>query len=72
MKGYIGAKVDNLAPKTKIQSYYDYDYDEFHAALKKRAITSFYKPYRDGLRSRKVTFFSSSSILKVRTKDFSM
>ncbi len=35
LEGEVGAKVEDLSPKTKIQSYYDYDYDEFHAVLKK-------------------------------------
>jgi len=35
LEGEIGAKIEDLSPKTKLQSYYDYDYDEFHAALKK-------------------------------------
>ncbi len=42
IKGFLGwledeikAKVEDLSPKTKIQSYYDYDWDEFCAVLKK-------------------------------------
>ncbi len=35
LEGYIGAKVDDLTPKTKIQAYYDHDYDDFLAVLKK-------------------------------------
>jgi hypothetical protein len=35
LEGYIGAKVDDLSPKTKIQSYYDYGYEDFMAVLKK-------------------------------------
>jgi len=35
LEGEIGARVDDLSPKTKLQSYYDYDYDDFHAVLKK-------------------------------------
>ncbi len=35
LEGEIGAKVEGLSPKTKIQSYYDYGWDEFYAVLKK-------------------------------------
>ncbi len=35
LEGYIGAKVDDLTPKTKLQSYYDYGYEDFMAVLKK-------------------------------------
>jgi len=35
LEGEIRARIEDLLPKTKIQSYYDYDYDEFHAVLKK-------------------------------------
>ena len=35
LEGEVGAKVEDLSPKTKLQSYYDYDYDECHAVLKK-------------------------------------
>ena len=35
LEGEVGARVDDLSPKTKLQSYYDYDYGEFHAVLKK-------------------------------------
>ena len=35
LEGYMGAKVDDLTPKTKIQSYYDHDYQDFLAVLKK-------------------------------------
>jgi len=31
----VGAKVDDLTPKTKLQSYYEHDYDGFLAVLKK-------------------------------------
>ena len=30
-----GAKVEDLTPKTKLQSYYDHDYESFLAVLKK-------------------------------------
>lgn len=35
LEGYLEAKVDDLSPKTKIQTYYDHDYDDFLAVLKK-------------------------------------
>ena len=35
LEGYVGAKVDDLTPKTKLQSYYEHDYDGFLAVLKK-------------------------------------
>jgi hypothetical protein len=31
----MGAKVDDLTPKTKIQSYYEHDYESFLTVLKK-------------------------------------
>ncbi|MCX6676477.1 MAG: hypothetical protein NTU95_00840 [Methanothrix sp.] len=33
--GYLGAKVEDLTPKTKLQSYYEHDYEDFLAVLKK-------------------------------------
>ena len=35
LEGYLGAKVDDLTPKTKLQSYYQHDYESFLAVLKK-------------------------------------
>jgi type I restriction-modification system DNA methylase subunit len=35
LEGYVGAKVEDLTPKTKIQSYYEHDYEDFLAVLKK-------------------------------------
>lgn len=35
LEGYIGAREEDLSPKTKIQSYYDHDYGDFLAVLKK-------------------------------------
>jgi hypothetical protein len=35
LEGYVEAKVDDLTPKTKIQSYYEHDYDGLLAVLKK-------------------------------------
>jgi hypothetical protein len=35
LEGYVGAKVENLTPKTKVQCYYEHDYESFLAVLKK-------------------------------------
>ena len=35
LEGYVGAKVEDLMPKTKLQSYYKHDYEGFLAVLKK-------------------------------------
>ncbi|MGB5101070.1 MAG: hypothetical protein WBN94_10805 [Methanothrix sp.] len=35
LEGYVGAKVEELTPKTKLQSYYEHDYAGFLAVLKK-------------------------------------
>ncbi len=35
LEGEVEAKVEDLFPKTKLHSYYDYDWDEFYAVLKK-------------------------------------
>ena len=35
LEGYVGAKVEDLTPKTKIQSYYKHDYEDLLAVLKK-------------------------------------
>ncbi|VVB67877.1 Uncharacterised protein [uncultured archaeon] len=35
LEGEIGSRVEDLTPKTRVQSYYDYDWDEFYAVLKK-------------------------------------
>jgi hypothetical protein len=34
-EGYVGAKVDDLTPKTKLQGYYEHDYEDFLAVLRK-------------------------------------
>ena len=34
-EGFMGAKVEDLTPKTKLQSYYEHDYESFLAVLKK-------------------------------------
>jgi hypothetical protein len=35
LEGEVGARIDDLSPKTKIQRYYDSDFDDFYAVLKK-------------------------------------
>jgi Alw26I/Eco31I/Esp3I family type II restriction m6 adenine DNA methyltransferase len=35
LEGYVGAKVDDLTPKTRLQTYYDSDFDAFLEVLKK-------------------------------------
>ena len=35
LEGFVGAKVEDLTPKTKLQSYYEHDYESFLAVLKK-------------------------------------
>ena len=35
LEGEVGTKIDDLSPKTKIQRYYDSDFDDFYAVLKK-------------------------------------
>jgi len=35
LEGYVGAKVEDLSPKTKIQSYHEHDYEDLLAVLKK-------------------------------------
>jgi hypothetical protein len=35
LEGYLGAKVEDLSPKTKLQGYYEHDYESLLAALKK-------------------------------------
>ncbi|MCX6676481.1 MAG: Eco57I restriction-modification methylase domain-containing protein [Methanothrix sp.] len=37
LEGYLGAKVDDLTPKTKLQSYYEHDYESFLAVLKRNS-----------------------------------
>jgi len=37
LESYLGAKVENLTPKTKLQSYYEHDYEGFLAVLKKNS-----------------------------------
>jgi hypothetical protein len=35
LEGFVGATVEDLTPKTKLQSYYEHDYEGFLAVLKK-------------------------------------
>ncbi len=35
-EGEVGARIEDLSPKTKIQSYYDHDFDNFYDVLKKK------------------------------------
>jgi hypothetical protein len=35
LEGFVGAMVEDLTPKTKLQSYYEHDYESFLAVLKK-------------------------------------
>ena len=37
LESYLGAKVEDLTPKTKLQSYYEHDYEGFLAVLKKNS-----------------------------------
>jgi len=37
LESYLGAKVDDLTPKTKLQSYYEHDYEGFLAVLKRNS-----------------------------------
>ena len=37
LEGYLGAKVEDLTPKTKLQSYYEHDYESFQAVLKRNS-----------------------------------
>jgi len=35
LERFVGAKVEDLTPKTKLQGYYEHDYESFLAVLKK-------------------------------------
>jgi len=37
LESYLGAKVEDLTPKTKLQSYYEHDYESFLAVLKRNS-----------------------------------
>ena len=37
LESYVGAKVENLTPKTKLQKYYEHDYEGFLAVLKRNS-----------------------------------
>ena len=57
LEGYVGAKVEDLSPKTKIQSYYEHDYEDFLAVLRKNRKKLTIDPARrepgEALRDRK-------------------
>ena len=35
LEGFVGAKVEDLTPKNKLQSYYEHDFESFQGVLKK-------------------------------------
>ena len=35
MERFVGAKVEDLTPKTKLQGYYEHDYESFLSVLRK-------------------------------------
>ena len=37
LESYVGAKVENLTPKTKLHKYYEHDYEGFLAVLKRNS-----------------------------------
>ncbi|MCX6677623.1 MAG: N-6 DNA methylase [Methanothrix sp.] len=37
LESYLGAKVEDLTPKTRLQGYYEHDYESFLAVLKKNS-----------------------------------
>ena len=46
LESYVGAEVDDLTPKTKLQSYYEHDYESFLAMLKNSRKTPVIDPAR--------------------------
>ena len=44
LESYVGAKVEDLTPKTKLQSYYEHDYESFLAVLRKNSKKLAIKP----------------------------
>ena len=44
LESYLGAKVDDLTPKTKLQSYCDHDYEGLMAVLKRNSKKQAIKP----------------------------
>jgi hypothetical protein len=44
LEGYVGAKVEDLTPKTKLQSYYEHDYEGLMAVLRKNGKKLAIKP----------------------------
>jgi hypothetical protein len=37
LESYLGAKVEDITPKTKLQGYYEHDYESFLAVLKRNS-----------------------------------
>ncbi|MCX6673358.1 MAG: hypothetical protein NTY37_06230 [Methanothrix sp.] len=37
LESYLGTKVEDLTPKTKLQGFYEHDYESFLAVLKKNS-----------------------------------
>ena len=46
----MGAKVEDLTPKTKLQGYYEHDYESFLAVLKKNRKKLAIDPAQTGAR----------------------
>ncbi len=55
LESYLGAKMEDLTPKTKLQNYYEHDYESFLAVLrkndKKRAIDPARREQGEALRA---------------------
>ena len=51
LESYLGAKVEDLTPKTKLQSYYEQDYEGFLAVLKKNSKKLQVDPGQTGARA---------------------
>ena len=52
LEGFVGAKVEDLTPKTKLQSYYEHDYESFLVVLKKNRKKLAVDPARAGSQAR--------------------
>jgi hypothetical protein len=48
LEGLVGAKVEELTPKTRLQSYYEHDYESFLAVLNKNREKLAVDPARAG------------------------
>ena len=44
LEGEVGDRIEDISPKTKIQSYYDHDFDDFYDVLKKNKEPAIHKP----------------------------